>query len=195
MPDPTSPSDRAAFLAQTGFDLQQRGAEWAPLRDSVRSLILGNLQNVPWIPPAVITALLAVPAAQNGGIVVAVPVPTTQADGRPTPGLPSWLSTADRRMWWDDFAARVRTASMAFNDGQIARGRLLMAQASGDIAFWNRAIAIAKVFALPVTLVEEGAAQFLSSSTFKLLLALGIGYGIWQVVQARRTRPARKALA
>lgn len=183
--DVTSPADRSAFLARTGFDLQLRGGAWLPLQDSLRDLVQARLRKVAWIPTDVIDALMAVPRTQAGSLIIAVPVPYTMRNGTPAPGMPRWLDTADKRIWWDDFAAEIQQAAMAFNDGQIARGRILMNQAAANIALWDRAIAIAKFLGAPVRLLEEGAAQFLSSNVFKVLMVGGIAYGIFHVMSQR----------
>ncbi len=102
---------------------------------------------------------------------------------------PAFLDTPAKIAWWNDLTLAVQRARMAYGQKQIAQGRVLMQQATNNIAFWDKAIALARVLATPVTMAEEGATRFLSSNVFKVAIFAGLAYAAFIYW---RTRPRGK---
>ncbi len=164
--DFANPAARIAFAQRTGFDVQFRSEEYAPLRDGIEAMLRDKVREVPWIPAAAVAEVLNLPATQYGATLVAIPIATTLANGTKSPMLASWLDTANKRIAWDEFTAKVKSAETAFNRNQAVVGQEVLRAAYADTAFWNRMVNLAEILALPVRIAEQGASMFLSSNVF-----------------------------
>ena len=184
--DPNSPIDRAAYTAETGFAMIAVGDDYIPLGTDLQTLVNDRLSGVPWIPRGVVGKIDDWIGRQVSGIYwIAVPVSSPV-------NRPVWLDSPEKIAWWDALAKTVQKARLAYGAKQLAVGRAAMHRATNDIAFWDRAIAIARTIAMPVTLIEQGAAQFMSSTTFKLLMVVGVGFAVYKLILTQSQRPHRK---
>jgi hypothetical protein len=184
--DFTNPAVQAAFTKATGFHVLLRHADYMPLRVDSRALVNEKLRRLPWIPASALDAIMAVPATQPMGsdgvdyTLIPVPLATVNQWGVPLTTRPAWLDTNEKRMIWDELAIRYKKAEMAFNQKRIDKGRAEMQAAYADVAFWDRALKIARILALPVTVAEKAAEGFLKSNVFKIALLIAVGFGMWK---------------
>ena len=122
---------------------------WPDLTAALRKLYLDKTAGIPWLP-ADWRASIGTLHGSEGKLLLPVRSFAVSSTGQ----TPTFLNTAEKRAWWDQFHAQVQDMHQKFVDGKRQEG-LALAQAAYDrSAFWTKAYNIATVLATPVTMVQ-----------------------------------------
>lgn len=169
-------------VSRYGVYLLPLAAGWEPLAVALRDIYAKRVASLPWIPPEWIAHIAAINGQYDVAMNQRAVVLIANAQTLSTYGFPAFLDTPAKRTVWGEIGTEIKTAYDAYARSKAEEGRMTLAYLYADIDFWNRAIAIANVLALPVTIGKTVVEQGTKFLAFPALLAIGIflAYGFAQ---------------
>ncbi len=160
-------------------------AGWESLATILYQLYAKRMATLPWVPEWWISHIAAINGQYDVTLNQKVVVLPATAFTLSHYGAPAFLDTQEKINVWNEVGNQLRKAYDDYAQNMADEGRIVMAQLYDDVAFWDRAIAIARILKTPLDIVQEGTNRF----AFPALLAIGVfaAYGFMQ----RERRHAR----
>ncbi len=132
-----------------GINTQLYGNAWPDLVKQLEAIYADKLSRVPWLPADWLDTIKLIDS-YGGNVAVVVPSTASRIGGAGA----EFLDTPEKKAWWDELAATVRSAITKYAAGKQAEGAKELQTLYGASAFWSRAYDWAVVLASPVRVVQ-----------------------------------------
>jgi hypothetical protein len=133
-----------------------------------------QVSTIPWVPKTWIGNIASINGVFNPPWNQKVVVLPASIQTLKTYGTPSFLNTTEKVNAWNKLNEKLLEAYNAYANKRLVDGRTLMVAASNDVAFWNWAVKIATVLALPVTAAKAAVEEGTKTLALPIILVTGL---------------------